>query len=295
MSLRLAHFSDFHLSRLNGHFYRSLALVDDAIRQDINHLIITGDVVESGQMAVLEAFTDALKERGWASAARLTIIPGNHDIFPVSFRALPSLRTPTWNFEKFAELTRRSRTGAGVIKLQRGNHYPFGKVLSKDAVLVGVDTTRNGQSNPLRWAEGELPERQRIAVTKFFSKHAQAKHRIVAMHHHPWEEEFEEGWLEKRIGGIQKNFTTPPANEIKSWLRNCGATLVLCGHVHALDGIAKRQIGKKCQVLRSGTAGGVDDADESGDRLRIYHLIDLGSDGKTRCVCKKRWDSQLDG
>ena len=293
MSLRLAHFSDFHLSRLDRDFHRSVALVDDAIGQEIDHLVITGDVVESGQMGVVKAFITALKQRRWASAARLTVIPGNHDIFPASFRAIPSLRRPSRNFEKFAELTRGSRTGSGVSRLLRGNPYPFGKVLSKDAVLAGIDTTRNGQSNPLRWAEGELPEQQRTAVTKFFSKHAKAKHRIVAMHHHPWDEDFEEGWFEQRIGRVQKNFTTPPADEVRGWLRECGATLVLCGHVHAEDGIAKRQIGKHCQVLRSGTAGGVDDADESGDKLHIYHLVDLEPGGRTRFTCRKRWDSQL--
>lgn len=287
MVYRLAHLSDFHLIRIDDDFCRSLTLVDDAIEQDVDHLVITGDLVECGQMEVMKAFLIALKQRGWASPDRLTLIPGNHDIFPATFRGLPPLRRPTANFATFVKLTRGSRTGVGVTKLVRGEPYPFGKILNKDVMLVGMDTTRNGQFNPLCWAEGELQEHHRAAVTDFFCEHLTAKHRVIAMHHHPWREEFVGGGL------IEQNFTEPPPEEVEVWLRKCGATLVICGHVHAEDGVEMRRFGRKCRVLRSGAAGGVNDVSKDGDKLRIYHLIDLWANGKVSICSRKFWDSEL--
>ena len=287
MTFRLAHFSDFHLTEINEDFHRSLALVDDAIEQGADHLVITGDLVESGQMEVVKAFLVALKQRRWAGAKRLTLIPGNHDIFPFSKRVISPIRRPTAIFDEFVALTRGSRTGAGVTKLVRDEPYPFGKVLHKGVVLVGMDTTRNGKFNPLRWSEGELPEHHRDAAAEFFAEHTKAKHRIVAMHHHPWKEFFHGGkWIEQ-------NFTTPRPEEVEAWLRKCGATLVLCGHVHQVAGIEARQFGRKCRVLRSGTAGGVDDEDADGNKLRIYHLVDFGTNGKVQITARKFSDGEI--
>ncbi len=280
MHFRIAHFSDFHLTRLNNDFQRAFALIDDAISQDVDHLVVTGDIVESGQMGVVGSFFAALKQRRWASARRLTIIPENHDIFPASVRAIPSLSRPTQNFNRFAEITRPAMTRAGVRRLLRGQPYPFAKILNEDVVLVGMDTTRNGQYNPLRWAEGELSEEARNTVTEFFDKHSKAKYRIVAMHHHPTEENCVHGW-------IGQNFTTPPAEEIEAWLTECGATLVLCGHIHTEGGIEKQKLGKSGHALRCGASGGVDESAAKEDRAHIYHLIDLLVDGKKRFIKKK--------
>jgi 3',5'-cyclic AMP phosphodiesterase CpdA len=286
MDYRLAHFSDFHLTDTDVDFRRCLNLIDDAIRQDADHLVVSGDLVESGQMDVVEAFIDALSNRGWGDGRRLTLIPGNHDIFPFSKRVVPPIRRPKAIFEDFVSLTNSSRTETKITKLLRSEPYPFGKILNKDVVLVGLDTTRNGKFKPWCWSEGELPKPHMEAVEVFLASHAKAKHRIVAMHHHHWEEQF--------IGGnwIEQNFTTPPPEEIEAWLRGCGATLVLCGHVHQARSIEIRRFGKKCQVLRSGTAGGVDDEDENGDKLRVYHLIDLKSDGKTQFTRREFHDSE---
>lgn len=285
MEYCLAHLSDFHFTALGNDFDFGCALLDDAIEQGADHLVVTGDIVEAGQMEVVKGFVSYLKGRKWAGPDRLTVTPGNHDIFPFSTRSLPPLSRPTVLFQEFAKITSSCRTRA--VRLVEGEPYPFGKVLCRDVVLVGMDTTRNGQFNPRRWAEGELPEHHRDAVTEFFAVHSQAKHRIVAMHHHPWPEEFVRGnWMEQ-------NFTTPPPEKVEAWLRACGATLVLCGHVHHEDGIEERRLGRHCRVLRSGTAGGVDDEDEDGDKRRIYHLVELARNGKVKIVRREFWDSEF--
>lgn len=283
MALRIAHFSDLHLAACDADFQRSLALVDDALAKGAEHLALTGDLVESGRMDVVEAFLRALKSRGFATADKLSVIPGNHDIFPASVRTLPSWERPTRIWEHFARLTRSTRVGASATELLAGSPYPFGKVLTPEVVLAGVDTTRNGQYLPTRWAEGELPKEQRDAVTNFFAEQTSAKHRVVLMHHHPWTEAFEHGWIEQ-------NFTTPPPKKVAAWLRTSGASLVLCGHVHAEDGIKDRKLGRRCRVFRAGTSGGVEDEDPARGKQRIYHLLDLATNGRVRITAHHFWD-----
>lgn len=287
MSYSLAHLSDFHFADLDDDFDRGCALADDAIEQGADHLVITGDIVDAGQMEVVRGFIRHLKGRQWANPDRLTVIPGNHDIFPISWHSLPSLRRPTSLFQEFTQATRGCRTGAE--RLVADGPYPFGKVLCPDVVLVGMDTTRNGQFSPLNWSEGELEEHHQEAVTDFFRLHSKAKHRIVAMHHHPWEEEFV--WWGTIL---EQNFTTPPPEEVEAWLRECGATLVLCGHVHQAESIEERRLGRRCRVLRSGTAGGVNDEDDDGDKLRVYHLVELFTNGRIKIIGREFWDSEFE-
>ena len=287
MNYTLAHLSDFHFAFLDDDFARGCALVDDAIAHGADHLVVTGDIADAAQMEVVRGFIRHLKGRAWAGPERLTVIPGNHDIFPISLRSRPSLRRPNLLFQKFNQATSGCRKGAA--SLVAGETYPFGKVLSPDVVIVGMDTTRNEQFNPLKWAEGELQENHRAAVTDFFARHSQARHRIVAMHHHPWVENLEDSdWVEQ-------NFTTPPPEEVEAWLRTCGATLVLCGHVHQAESIEIRKLGRRCRVLRSGTAGGVDDEAADGDKLRVYHLVVLGANGRKKIVRRDFRDGEYGG
>lgn len=287
MPYRLAHFSDFHLTDVDEDFYCSVAMIDDAIEQDADHPVISGDIVESGQMDVVEECMSALRQRRRATARRLTLIPSNHAIFPFSRRVVPPMRRPTAIFEEFVALTRCSRSETSVRSLMRGEPYPFGKILHEDVVLAGMDTTPNGKLNSMCWAEGELPEHHMEAVDGYLARHAHAKYRIVVMHHHPWEEALYGGrWIEQ-------NFTNPPPGEVEAWLRKSGAALVLCGHFHGRVRIEIRRFGRRCRVLRSGTAGGVDDEYEDGEKLRSYHLIDLESSGRIRITRRAFWDSEL--
>lgn len=153
-------------------------------------------------------------------------------------------------------------------------------------VLVGLDTTRNGEYNPKNWAGGELSEEQMSATDEFFSEWSHIPHRIVVMHHHPWRENF--------VGGnwIEQNFVKPPPDEVFAWLQGSKATLVLCGHVHHKGSIENVSLGKRRMILRAGTAGGVND-DKDGDKRRIYHLLDLSPGGGVRIRVREFWDSEL--
>ena len=288
---RIAHLSDLHLTDVNRDFECCLALVEDATARGAEHLVISGDLVECGQMKVLKAFVGALRSRGWAGSNRLTIVPGNHDIFPLSKRVPPVLRRPTSIYRDFAAITRGSRTGSGFRSLLRGGIYPFGKILNDQVVLVGLDTTRNGEYNPKNWAGGELSEEQMSATEEFFELWRHVPHRVIVMHHHPWRESFFVPPIEGILGRVEQNFVKPTPEEAFAWIKSSNATLVLCGHVHQKDGIEKRSFGKGRFILRAGTAGGVDDC-HGGRNRRIYHLLDLSPSGGVRIRARELWDGE---
>jgi hypothetical protein len=121
---RIALLSDLHLTGVNRDFECCLALVEDAAAHGANHLVISGDLVESGEMKILKAFVSALKDLGWAGSRFLTIVPGNHDIFPATNRKIPTFRRPTSVFNDFIAITRGSRIGKGFRHCPKGIGFP---------------------------------------------------------------------------------------------------------------------------------------------------------------------------
>jgi len=280
---RIAHFSDFHIGN-EDELQSAMRLVQDAISQGADHLIITGDLLERADMPIAAVFWDFLKEHGWATAERCTFAPGNHDVFAISdiFPTSPAelvelfkrsagvfTQSPSRARARLAKITASSRHGSGAEQLCPDSAFAVGKVLSGGSVVVAaVDTTRKGRIEPWLWQEGELSTQERNAVTRFFAQHKAAKHRILAMHHSPLTEDI--------AGPFNQLFAEPKPEVIQEWLKSCGATHVLCGHIHQVHSIENSRLSSTCRILRAGTAGGW------GDDQCVYHLLDLQADGKTK-------------
>ena len=281
---RIAHFSDFHLSDTGKEFERASRLLRDAIEFGVDHIVITGDVVDAAQTGIIKTLWGRLRRWGWTSAARMTFAPGNHDIFPVT-KQFPyyTWGRPTKHFERLCELTRSCRRGQGVQAPD--NPYPSAKVLSPAVVLVALDSTRNHEQLPFRWAEGELPSSDRRTVSALFQQHLHKPHRIVAMHHTPCE-------VQSESQHFNMNFAVPSPGTVQRWLERCGATLVLCGHVHGE--VFREKLGRKCWVLTAGTAGGVDDEDCPDKAMRTYHIIECLPNGRVRFIHRSFRGCELD-
>ena len=285
----IAHFSDFHIHN-DIELGRALAMVRHALVQNVDHLVISGDLVDAAETKLVERFRSGLRQLGWASSDRTTYALGNHDVFPLPGKLIPGLvnwpklTRPTANANRVLEITKSSRTGRGCTPLVTGEEHPVGKVLSDDVAIVVLDTIRRGQYNPQRWGEGELPKSHMQAVNRFFKQHSHTRHRIIALHHTPWRENIDK---EKLMG---QNFVEPPPETIMSWLETSGATLVLCGHIHCCWSIEKRPFGKNGIILRAGTAGGM----HEGDSIRVYHVIDLPAKAQQTIRGISLTGSQLD-
>lgn len=75
--MKLAHLSDLHLGERPEHVPAARALVRSVLEEEIDHVVVTGDVTHEGRIDEyelwLEVFEPLLREK------RVTVVPGNHD------------------------------------------------------------------------------------------------------------------------------------------------------------------------------------------------------------------------
>jgi 3',5'-cyclic AMP phosphodiesterase CpdA len=271
---RIAHFGDLHLASRDAEFCDALALVDDAVQNGADHLFFSGDILDDADPDLLKSFVRGLRKRNLDNSAMLTVVPGNHDLYPLGWP--PTLTdvlrtlgmTAQSNFERFARLTVWSRNGDEADELLPGEEYPFAKVLRDDVVVVGLDSTICDTKLPTNWAAGELSEDAVDAARGFFNEHQNAIHRIVVMHHYPFDD------FENACNLFNMHFEKPSARTVRKWLSGTNATLVLCGHIHDNR---DRWSANDFRVICTDSANSyTDEEDREG---RCYRLIDLHADG----------------
>jgi 3',5'-cyclic AMP phosphodiesterase CpdA len=179
--VRVGHISDLHVSDRSRYPRNGFAARDcdrhsvrlakgllDALREvDVDHLVVTGDLTFSGETREFERAADLL--RPFAEAGKLTVVPGNHDV---------------WT-EDAVETARFLRLigpdGRGMRKAQPS--YPHVVPLGDDAVLVALDSARYGEDP---WTTpGRLGTEQLRAAREIAREHAKLGRAIVlAFHHH---------------------------------------------------------------------------------------------------------------
>ncbi|OFX20499.1 MAG: metallophosphoesterase [Anaeromyxobacter sp. RBG_16_69_14] len=139
------------------------ALAEEAV----DHLVVTGDVTLSGETSEFERAAELLSP--WAEAGRLTVIPGNHDVWSYESAA-------SWRF-----LRQLGADGRGMKKPVAV--YPLAVDLSPEVTLVALDSARHGEA-PLT-TSGALGIDQ-LAATREVVRETTKQGRavVLALHHH---------------------------------------------------------------------------------------------------------------
>ncbi|WP_242357080.1 MULTISPECIES: metallophosphoesterase family protein [Anaeromyxobacter] len=179
--VRLGHISDLHVSDRsryprNGfsardcekHSARLAKGLLDALREvGVDHLVVTGDLTFSGEPREFERAADLL--RPFAEARKLTVVPGNHDLWTED-----SVETARF-------LRALGPDGLGMKKAAPS--YPHVVPLGDAAVLVALDSARWGEDP---WTTpGRLGGDQLRAAREIVREHAKLGRAVVlAFHHH---------------------------------------------------------------------------------------------------------------
>lgn len=290
-AFRIAHFGDLHLEGVDEEFEWVLGMVDDAKERGADHVVFTGDIVDSAELDVVVALLRALRGRG-LGADEISIVPGNHDIYPLAWKsgfedetvgeglwrrctnavsALPGVLRHVRgeagaNFRRFSRMV--DRLNGRDARLFHNIAVPYGKRLSDDVVLAGLDTTCGSDSAVNEIATGQLPGDDLDAVKDYFDDHADARHRIVLMHHYPFDD-FASDWEH-----VPMHFVAPNARTVRSWLGWAGATTVLCGHIHEER---RRRAREGFEVITSDSTYYERVSGRSG---RAYTLLTLHASGR---------------
>ncbi len=258
--VRLGHISDLHVSDRsryprNGFSARDCekyssrlakGLVDALGEVGVDHLVVTGDVTFSSEPREFERVADLL--RPFAEARKLTIVPGNHDL---------------WT-EDAVETARFLRAlgpdGLGMKKAAPS--YPHVVPLGDEAVLVALDSARWGEDP---WTTpGRLGSEQLRAAREIVREHAKLGRAVViAFHHHvvlPPERVPSDAQVAK--------MPLADADQIVRLVAELPVAAVLHGHRHTAFRVDLPGAAGATPVLCAGSASRV--ADEPVRRARAY-------------------------
>jgi 3',5'-cyclic-AMP phosphodiesterase len=143
---------------------RILAALQD---EHVDHLLVTGDVTLSGEATEFERAAELLAP--WIEAGKLTVLPGNHDVW--SYEAAAS-----WRF-----LRTLGPDGRGMKKPVAV--FPVTVSLSPEVTLLALDSARYGEDP--RSTPGALGSEQ-LATTRELVREAsrQGQAVVLALHHH---------------------------------------------------------------------------------------------------------------
>ena len=213
---------------------------------NVDHLVVTGDITFSGEPREFERAADLL--RPFADAGKLTVVPGNHDV---------------WT-EESVETGRFLRAigpdGKGMRRAAPS--YPQVVALGDDAVLIALDSARFG-AEPYQ-TPGRLGSEQLRAAREVVREHAkQGKAVVLAFHHHvvlPPERVASDACVAR--------MPLADADQVVRLVAELPIAAVLHGHRHTAFRVDLPGATGPTPVLCSGSASRV--ADEPVRRARAY-------------------------
>jgi 3',5'-cyclic AMP phosphodiesterase CpdA len=241
--MTIAHLSDLHLS-LDHHKANALRFcrtLDYLATLNPDHIVVTGDISWNADVRELHLARTMFEDYGLFSAGRLSVIPGNHDVFGGVHTAEEALnffsrckwtpfedRLATFQ-EVFHELF------DGCVYSSRKHLYPFVKTLGGIA-LVGLNSVMRHSSlkNPFG-SNGLVGKKERERLKALIaSPLLKAKSKIVLVHHHFHKPAWESG---TPLSGLWLAFEskTMKLRKKKPLLRlfeRSKVDLVLHGHHH---------------------------------------------------------------
>ena len=258
--MRIAHLSDPHINLKYHpqHLPRLRRVLEDAIgRQSADHIVITGDLTSNGDTRDLRAIRRLFESLGLLSSSKLTLIPGNHDIYGGPHLAEELLSFPErckqCDYDEklaifqdiFAELFTDTIS-------QNGASYPFLKRV-RNICFLGLNSVARHSliENPVG-SNGEIPKRDRADVLELVKHHAweTATERIVLLHHHLFRrKDISHLTIPDGItgGGLvpmleQRTLKLHGKRHILKLFENIGVDLVLHGHVHFTGEYTRHEI-----------------------------------------------------
>ncbi len=239
----IAHLSDLHISldhsRQNTKNMRRL--LEYCLGQNVDHIVITGDIAANAEKKELEAARKIFRSFGLLDPEKLTLVIGNHDIFGGVHHAHDILQFPKrcreTDYERRLNIFKETfhEVFEGSVHGKGSKLYPFVKIVHGVA-LVGINSIARYARvrNPLG-SNGEVESDQFKRLERLLNMELiKNLHKVVLIHHH-----FNE--LETAISGtLNSVWNAIEAQTLKlrkkkrllELFRNSGVQLVLHGHVH---------------------------------------------------------------
>ncbi len=179
--MRLGHVSDLHLSDRaryprNGHLPRDCdrhsvrlaqRILEELEEAAVDHLVVTGDLTLSSEASEFEKAAKLLRK--WADAGKLTVVPGNHDVWTAE-----SVKTARF-------LRMLGPDGRGMRRPEAC--YPFVALPTPEVAIVALDSSRFGEEP--HDTPGQIGSAQLQACRELVREHGkEGRAVLIALHHH---------------------------------------------------------------------------------------------------------------
>ena len=178
-----------------------------------DHVAVTGDLCNIGLPVEVERGAQLLRRLGLP--ARVSVIPGNHDIYStIDGRKLGAAALAPWSAYMRSD-------AAGAAYGAGAEPFPFVRVIERGTLRVALIGLNSAVETPPRIATGRLGERQINSLDA--ALHATGRDglvRVVMLHHPPLM-----AWARPHHGLLD-------GNAFADVLRQRGADLVIHGHNH---------------------------------------------------------------
>ncbi len=250
--MKIAHISDIHFTTFfrNSDLFKFEKILQYCNTEKIDHLIITGDLVENPDPYDFELLRKVLKQSGFLSSDRLSLVIGNHDIFGgvLTVEDLFNFKTrcETINYKKrvkeFYEYFEESFRGCSYIS--PGNIFPYAKVID-DILITGLNSVAEySKAKNLFASNGEINTNQLNELTYIFNMFSGCKTKLVLIHHH-----FQDTkpLQENRFGSVwqlieKQTMKLRTKRKLIELFNNFKVDLVLHGHYHKTNEYYKKGI-----------------------------------------------------
>ena len=282
--MKIAHFSDLHLYSAEGVPFRRflnkritgwanlrlrrsmahrqayvVAIAREVARLGVDHVVVTGDLTNLALEPEYELARDLLQRELGIEPARVTVIPGNHDIYThgsLTSRRFESYMAP-WLRSDLPDLAANANGG------------PFPIVKLRDCAAV-IALSSAVPRLPLTSA-GELGREQISALARIL-EHPEVRRRwvVLAMHHpaiNMW----------SRMKAYLEGLRDAPA--LLELLRPIERGLVLHGHLHRR---VQRVVPTQSGCVRQVGATSASLHHDAPDRMAGFNLYELGETGDAR-------------
>jgi 3',5'-cyclic AMP phosphodiesterase CpdA len=255
LNKRISGWANLRLKRGGAHRAGHLqAVIAEVARGSFDHVIVTGDLTNLALEGEFELARDLIGDAMGLDPSRVTVIPGNHDVYTRGAR-------DSRRFERYFRPWLESDLPELGVDVP-GGRFPVVK-LRGELAIVGLSSA---VPRPPFVAAGELGDAQGRALGRVLAHPEVVKRTLVLALHHPVVDDWSD--TKRYLEGLRD------APDLLKLLQPIGNGLVLHGHLHRR---IQRRVGHGAMNQVGATSASLNH--ESPDRMAGLNIYESGSDG----------------